>query len=55
MSKKNGYFMVPDENRIRNPDQLEDLGKIRLMLHIAVTNLNEGESISEGNIEIVVI
>lgn len=52
-SKKNGYFRVPEVNRIRNPDQLEDPGKLRLMLHIAAAHLNEGESVSEGNIEIL--
>ena len=52
-SKKNGYFRVLEVNRIRNPDQLEDPGKLRLMLHIAAAHLNEGESVSEGNIEIL--
>ena len=52
-SRKNGYFRVPDENRIREFGQLEDPGKLRIMLHIAAAHLNEGESVSEGNIEIV--
>lgn len=51
-SRKKGYFKVPDESRAPEPGQLEDPGKLRLMLHIAAAHLNEDDEISENDIEI---
>jgi hypothetical protein len=52
-SKKNGYFNVPDKNRVKSPDHLGDPGKVRIMLHIAAAHLIREESLLEENIEFV--
>jgi hypothetical protein len=52
-SKKNGYFKVPDENRVNIYDHLGYPAKLRIMLRMATAHLNEGQSLSEYDLEIV--
>lgn len=51
-SKKGAYFRVPDENRAKKPGQLENPGKMRLMLHMA-NHTDHEEEFSEDSYEIV--
>lgn len=52
-SKKNGYFRVPDKDRIPSQGQLENPGKLRIMLHMAAAHLSDEEEFDEDSIEIV--
>lgn len=52
-SKKGAYFRVPDENKVKKPGQLENPGKMRLMLHLAAAHLSYEGEFNENSYEIV--
>ena len=52
-SKKGAYFRVPDEIRAKNPGQLEDPGKLRLMLHVAAAHIGYDQEFSVDTYEVV--